>query len=122
MEQAIEIKELSTAEKLDRIYALQIERADSVKDIDAQISLLQEERNRKTVNVDAELAQLEGEVKEECLSKGETIKGRFLQVVFTKGKTIFDSTLFKQAHPTLFDTYSKVSKASASIRAMVVGK
>jgi hypothetical protein len=122
MEQAIQIEELTTAEKLDRLYALQIERADAAKDIDAQITMLSEERRRRTGSVDIEIERLEGEVKEECMAKGETVKGRFLQVVYTKGKTILDIETFKQAHPALFDTYSKISKASASIRAMVVGK
>ena len=84
--------------------------------------MLQEDRKRKTGAVDIEIERLEGEVKEECLNKGETVKGRFLQVVYTRGKTILDIETFKQAHPALFDTYSKISKASASIRAMVVGK
>lgn len=117
---AVKEKPLTTAEKLDRLYGMILERDSSVSEIDIRIETLQKERREKTGVIDEEIALLEAEIKEECLGAEESTKGRFLQVVFTKGRKIFDSTGFKDSYPALYEKFTTLSKPSVSIRGVAL--
>lgn len=115
LEEAHKEEGLTTAEKLDRVYALNIERDHMTADLYVKIADLNKEIMEKTALIDPEITQLESEVKEACMNLGESVRGTYLQVIYTKGKEIFDPARLKAQMPDTYREYMTTTKPSVRI-------
>ena len=106
---------LTPKETLDRIYALRLERADMTRDLEEQIFRLTTQIQEKTADIDREIDSLESEAKEACMNLGESIKGSYLQVIYTKGKEIFDVARIKATLPVTYTEFLTTTKPSVRI-------
>jgi len=114
-EEAINEEGLTTAEKLDRVYALKIERDHMTADLYAKIAELNQEITAKTALIDPEIKALEGEIIETCMNLGESVRGTYLQVIYTKGKEIFDTARLKAQMPDTYRDFITTTKPSVRI-------
>jgi aspartokinase len=82
-----------------------------VNDIEAEFAGKAEEANNKA-------ADLEKEIKDAVVSVGETVKGEYLQAVFNKGRTSFDTASVKAYLKAqgIYDEYVKEGSPYTSIR------
>lgn len=121
---------MNTIEKLNRIADLKsgIALVESDKqalidsiltpEIKAKLAEIDAEFAGKTESLNQEMAFLEGEVKQEVVSGGATVKGTFLMAVFNKGRVSWDTKAldgYATAHPEI-EQFRKVGEPSVSIR------
>ena len=74
----------------------------------------------KLEGVSENIAALEAEIKQAVISAGTTVKGSFIQAVFTKGRVSWDTKSldgYAVAHPELL-SLRKVGEPSVSLRAV----
>jgi len=105
-------RDLSTLEKQRLIDAILTD------EIKAKIAEIESEFNGKGEAVSEKIAALESEIKEAVKLNGATVKGQFLQAVFTKGRVTWDSKSldgYLKAHPELAD-FRKEGEPSVSLR------
>lgn len=105
-------RDLSTLEKQRLIDAILTD------EIKAKIAEIEAEFNGKGEAVSEKIAALESEIKEAVKLNGATVKGQFLQAVFTKGRVTWDSKSldgYLKAHPELAD-FRKEGEPSVSLR------
>ena len=123
---------MNAIEKLNALYkkkaALEVVRLEKEKLIDGvltpeirkQIADIEAEFSDKTMAVTADIQALEGEIKQEVVSGGETVKGDYLMAVFAKGRVSWDTKAldgYVAAHPEVAQ-FRKVGEPSVSIRAL----
>jgi hypothetical protein len=121
---------LAIAEKLKRLSALYTEREALAAQKRALIDqVLTPEIKTRLEEIDAEFAEkdegaaanieaLEGEIKQDTLALGETVKAAGFQAVWTKGRVTWDSkglSAFSENHPEILQ-FRKEGEASVSIR------
>jgi hypothetical protein len=121
---------LAIAEKLKRLSSLYTERDALAAQKQALIDqVLSPEIKKRLEEIDAEFAEkdegaaanieaLEGEIKQDTLTLGETVKAAGFQAVWTKGRVTWDSkglSAFSEGHPEILQ-YRKEGEPSVSIR------
>jgi len=121
---------MNTIEKLDRIADLKsginlVEMdkqtlIDSIltPEIKAKIAEINAEFADKTKSLNQEITFLEGEVKQEVVNAGETIKGEYMMAVYVKGRVSWDTKAldgYATAHPEIAQ-FRKIGEPSVSIR------
>ena len=121
---------MNTPEKLDKLFELKTkmnlaevdaqklkdavitpEMREKIKEIEVEFSY----QNKETAD---QIGELEEEIKEDVISIGTTISGDYLQAIYSKGRTTWDSkalTGYAAAHPEI-DKFCKVGDPSVSIR------
>ena len=105
-------RDLSTLEKQRMIDAI------LTPEIKAKIAEIEAEFSGKSEVVSEKIAALESEIKEAVKLNGASIKGQFLQAVFTKGRVSWDSKSldgYLKAHPEL-EEFRKEGEPSVSLR------
>jgi hypothetical protein len=105
---------------LDRLAELRSKRDKLREEPQGRIDAIMEEIAFLTADVDEEIEQLEGEIKEAALSHGSTVRGASLMAVWSKGRTTWDGEKLKGyaiAHPEI-KVLQKVGKPSVSIQAV----
>ena len=78
-------RDLATMDKqklIDELYTAELKK--QIADIEAEFSA-------KTEAVNENIATLEAEVKEEVKQHGSSVKGKFLNAVFTKGRVTWET-------------------------------
>lgn len=96
---------------LDEIYTPEIK---------ARINEIEMAFAVKLEGVSENIAALEAEIKQAVISAGTTVKGSFIQAVFTKGRVSWDTKSldgYAVAHPELL-SLRKVGEPSVSLRAV----
>lgn len=105
-------RDLSTLEKqrmIDEILTAEIK---------AKIAEIEAEFSGKSEAVSEKIAALEAEIKEAVKLNGASVKGQFLQAVFTKGRVSWDNKSldgYLKAHPELAE-FRKEGEPSVSLR------
>ena len=105
-------RDLSTLEKqrmIDEILTAEIK---------AKIAEIEAEFSDKSETVSEKIATLEAEIKEAVKQNGASVKGQFLQAVFTKGRVSWDNKSldgYLKAHPELAE-FRKEGEPSVSLR------
>jgi len=105
-------RDLSTLDKQRMIDAI------LTAEIKAKIAEIEAEFSGKSEAVSEKIAALESEIKEAVKLNGASVKGQFLQAVFTKGRVSWDSKSldgYLKAHPELAD-FRKEGEPSVSLR------
>lgn len=95
---------------LDEIYTPEVK---------ARIAEVESTFAVKIEGVAENIATLEAEIKQAVITAGATVKGSFLQAVFTKGRVSWDTKSldgYAVAHPELL-SLRKVGEPSVSLRA-----
>lgn len=88
------------------------------EDIKTQLRDLEIEQLAQAQAIDANIAELETEIKRAVLAAGASVKGTRLHAVWVKGRVTFDSKYIEGyaiAHPELL-AYRKEGEPSVSIR------
>jgi hypothetical protein len=105
-------------ERLDALAELRDLRSRQVLDLRAKINRLETEIAARTEIVNGTIAALEEMIKAECLAQKHATKGtKGLQVVYSKGQTLWDSKGlegYAVAHPEI-NQFKKDGKPSAKI-------
>lgn len=99
---------LQKQECIDRVLA-------PVKD---QLDSIEEEFAVRTAHVSDEIAALTNRIKTAVLQHGSTVRGRFLQAVWSKGRAKWDTRAlqgYAKAHPEVLEFYQE-GDPSVSIR------
>lgn len=105
-------RDLSTLDKqrmIDEILTAEIK---------AKIAEIEAEFSGKSEVVSEKIAALEAEIKEAVKLNGASVKGQFLQAVFTKGRVSWDNKSldgYLKAHPELAE-FRKEGEPSVSLR------
>ena len=81
------MSELTTAEKLDRLFGLQAERQQMVADKEAEIT-----EKDMSKDLDVEIARLDFGIKAEVIKAQQSIEGRHLVANYRKGAALIDHT------------------------------
>ena len=87
-------------------------------EIKAQIAEIEAEFSGPVQAVNDKAASLENEIRADVVTAGATVKGEYLQAVFTKGRVSWDTKAldgYAAAHPEI-TTFRKVGEPSVSIR------
>jgi hypothetical protein len=97
---------------------LNAKRAQVMAIVQDQLDALELEYTPKLVTVTEKIEQTETTVKEEALTAGETQRGQFLMVVWSKGRETWDTkalTGYAAAHEELLK-FKRTGEPSVSIR------
>lgn len=120
---------MDTTNKLDELFGIN-ERIKLIRDRREKMieNAVPEEVKKKIQEVKEEFPEpielmivagnLQKEIADETIAKGETIKGKHLMAVFSKGRTSFDLAKlegYAVAHPEI-DQFKKFGEPSVSIR------
>jgi hypothetical protein len=121
---------LAIAEKLKRLSSLHTEREALTAQKQALIDqVLTPEIKKRLEEIDAEFAEkeagaaanieaLDGEIKQDTLALGESVKAAGFHAVWTKGRVTWDSkglSAFSESHPEILQ-FRKEGEPSVSIR------
>lgn len=110
---ARDVLELRKREVIDQVITPEIK---------ARLAEIDEEFFGDEQSIAEEIDRLEGQVKAEVAKLGETVKGKMVQAVWTKGRVSWDTKAldgFAAAYPDLLK-FRKEGEPSVSLR--VVGK
>jgi hypothetical protein len=89
-------------------------------EIKARLDEIEAEFTQKAETAQASIEALEGQIKADTLSHGETVRGAAFQAVWTKGRTSWDSkglAGYADSHPELLQ-FRKEGEPSVTIRKM----
>ena len=118
------------AEKLDRLAEFQAQKdllaidkqalIDEIltAEIKAKLAEIDAEFAGRAEAVDANIAELESEIKEEVLKHGATVRSEYLLAVWSKGRVSWDDhalSSYAHSHPELL-SFRKQGEPSISIR------
>lgn len=106
---------LTVQEKLDRLYGLRKERESIVYETEAEINALRDKIEAMTNVIQGEIDKLADEISEECMNLGESIKGTYLQVIYSKGREMFDNARLKTMLPNVYRDFLTTGKPSVRI-------
>jgi hypothetical protein len=95
---------MNTIEKLDWLGDIQAhqtllnsdyetKRKEIMQTIQAEIDALDAEFDPMKANLSEQYAKLEAEIKADVLAGGSTVKGKYMQAVYTKGRVSWDSKI-----------------------------
>jgi len=118
-----------TIASLDKLHELQVERErlqvretaridELLIDVAPEIDAIRDDYAPQFESIDAEIAALQKEIKNDALGFGWTVRGKFLMAVWSKPRVTWDSKgLFGYmvAHPEI-EAFKMVGKPSVSIR------
>lgn len=93
---------MNTIEKLDQLGDIQAhqtllnsdyetKRKEIMQSVQAEIDALDAEYDPMKANLAEQYAKLEAEIKADVLAGGSTVKGKYLQAVWTKGRVSWDT-------------------------------
>lgn len=120
LETATEITEITALECLNKIAELTARRAE----VEAIIEKKTQHLKNEVSEYNAEIGILEDMVKQFVLKRGKSLKGDFLQAVYSKGKTTWDTKAldgYALVYPEIV-RFKKTGTASVSIRAITEAK
>lgn len=120
LETATEITEIAALECLNKIAELTARRAE----VEAIIEKKTQHLKNEVSEYNAEIDVLEDMIKRFVLKRGKSLKGEFLQAVYSKGKTTWDTKAL-DGYASVFPEivrFKKTSAASVSIRAVTEAK
>ena len=114
--------------KLDMLYGYRIQKEKrEFEKAELIASVIPEEVKAKIAEIEAEFAdteigdkitRLENEIREEALKFGDTVKGRYLMAVYSKGRTVWNTEALEGvlvAYPEL-EKFRDTGKPSISLR------
>jgi phage terminase small subunit len=121
---------LAIGQKLDRLaeFHRQMETLEKDKqklidqvlppEIKARLEEIEAEFTNKAEAAQASIETLEGEIKSEVISHGESVRGAAFQAVWTKGRQSWDGkglTTYSESHPDILQ-FRKEGEPSVAIR------
>ena len=116
---------MNIEQKLNRLFGLQSELYSShkeerqeVEDLGIKIRNIERKISEDLTPIKEEIGRLESEISQETIELGSSQRGDYLQAIYTKPPTTFDSKRFKAEQPQLFDKFSKVGKPRVKITAI----
>ena len=112
------MKMSNIAQMLDELAELQQKRTELALPFRSEIAAIQDELDTVCAELDMNIQNMEGTIKVRVLSWGETVKGKSLMGVYSKGRTSWDTKALEGAcaiYPGL-EKLKKVGEPSVSIR------
>ena len=87
---------MNVVEKLNRLSELRGEISKILTPLQSVVDDLLETISSQTAELREKELVLEGEIQQEVLSLGQTIRGEFLQAIYRKGAVTWDSSALKE--------------------------
>lgn len=114
------LAEFKNALDVLRLEREEIEQKIIPPDVKAALDELDAEYAPKTDEVREKISSIEAEIKSLVVEHGETVKGDYIQAVYVKGRTTWNTSAldgYAKAHPEI-DDFRRVGDPSVSLRSL----
>lgn len=113
---------MNVREKLDRLYGLRLERNqltfdldDKIAELKRQINDIETQKDERASDIEPEIQRIEDEITKEVHDLKQTIKGSFLQAIYTKGAERIDSKKLRILYPEIAKECTKTGQPSVRL-------
>lgn len=113
---------MNVQQKLNRLFGLKSEFFGShiperkeIEDLKLKITEIERKISEENTPLRLEIERLESEISTETIELGSSQRGDYLQAIYTKPPTTFDSKSFKLEQPSLYKQFSKTGNPRVKI-------
>lgn len=116
---------MNVEQKLNRLFGLQseyygshLEEKKQIQDLKVKIMAIESKISEDLTPLQVEMKRLEDEISQETIELQSSQRGDYLQAIYTKPPTTFDSKRFRLEQPQLFEKFTKTGNPRVKITAI----